>query len=80
MNEFKNKQYFVVYEDHDDLPENFKNYFISENLINNNEIKLNEEEEKLESENLINNNEIKLNEEEEKLDDKIYSEINEYIE
>lgn len=60
MNEFKNKQYFVVYEDHDDLPENFKNYFISENLINNNEIKLNEEEEKL--------------------DDKIYSEINEYIE
>ena len=60
MNEFKNKQYYVVYEDHDDLPENFKNYFISENLINNNEIKLNEEEEKL--------------------DDKIYSEINEYIE
>jgi len=60
LNEFKNKQYFVVYEDHDDLPENFKNYFISENLINNNEIKLNEEEEKL--------------------DDKIYSEINEYIE
>ena len=60
MNEFKNKQYFVVYEDHDDLPENFKNYFISENLINNNEIKLNEEEEKL--------------------DDKIYREINEYIE
>lgn len=60
MNEFKNKQYFVVYEVHDDLPENFKNYFISENLINNNEIKLNEEEEKL--------------------DDKIYREINEYIE